>query len=64
MNEKYSGLCGITEEEIETFLGEELTDFAERRQMTTQECREVLRKQYDGYHFHPNSPGYIIHIAY
>ena len=57
LSEKYAGLCGITEEEIEGYFGEEITAFAERRNISVQECREHLRKQYDGYHFHPDSPG-------
>lgn len=54
MSEEYSGLCGITEDEIDHYFDEEITAFAERRKTTYQECREALRKQYDGYRFNPD----------
>ena len=57
LSERYAGLCGITEKEIEDYFAEEITVFAERRKMTVAECREALRKQYDGYHFHPYGAG-------
>lgn len=53
MVENYAALCGITEAEIDTYFSEEIADFAERRKMSVQECREALKRQYDGYHFHP-----------
>ncbi len=53
MTEDYAALCGITEKEIERYFSGEIAVFAERRNMTVQMCREALRKQYDGYHFHP-----------
>lgn len=57
LSEKYAELCGLTEKDIEEYFKEEIVAFAERRKMTVQECRDVLRKQYDGYHFHPDGTG-------
>ena len=54
MSEDYASLCGITEREIEKYFLEEVESLAGRRGMTVQECREALKKQYDGYHFHPD----------
>jgi len=53
MTEDYAALCGITEKEIDDYFTDEIAAFAERRKLTVQECRTALRKQYDGYHFHP-----------
>lgn len=53
MSERFSGICGITESEIDTYFQDEVGAMAVRRKMTVQECREALKKQYDGYHFHP-----------
>ena len=57
MTEDYAALCGITEEEIDTYFTDEIAAFAKRREMTVQECRGALRKKYDGYHFHPEGKG-------
>lgn len=57
MTEDYAAMCGITEEEIDQYFSGEIDVFANRRNMTVQECREALRKQYDGYHFSPECEG-------
>ena len=54
INEEYSGICGITEDETGENFYEEVVAFAKRRDMTIQECRDALKKQYDGYRFHPD----------
>ena len=54
MTEDCAALCGITEAEIGKYFTDEIKAFAEKRKMTVQECREALRRQYDGYHFHPD----------
>ncbi|MBQ8161847.1 MAG: AAA family ATPase [Clostridia bacterium] len=54
---KYAEICGITEKETDDYFAEDVEVFAEEMHMTVQECRAALRKQYDGYHFHPDSAG-------
>ena len=54
MSEDYAALCGITEAEIDQYFPNEIAAFAKRRKMTVQDCRDALRAQYDGYHFHPD----------
>lgn len=54
MSEDYSGLCGITEEEIRVNLREEVRLLAEKQQLSEEDCLSALKKQYDGYHFHPD----------
>lgn len=53
MTEDYASLCGITEKEIDSIFSDEIEAFAQKRKMTISECRSILRKQYDGYRFHP-----------
>ncbi|MBR2823452.1 MAG: ATP-binding protein [Clostridia bacterium] len=53
MAEEYAALCGITEKEIDQYFPDEIAAFAKRRKMTVQDCRDALKTQYDGYHFHP-----------
>ena len=57
MTDEYAGLCGITEREIDTYFGEELTALAEKQKISLDECKEQLKKTYDGYYFHPQGPG-------
>ncbi len=55
MSEDYAGICGITEREISTYFAQETASIAKRREIPIEECREALRKQYDGYRFHPDA---------
>ena len=55
MSEAYADICGITENEIDSCFTEEVAALAERREMTVKECRDALKKQYDGYRFHPDA---------
>ena len=57
LNEEYANVCGITEEEIDRYLCREVREFADKRKISIEECRTVLKKQYDGYHFYPESNG-------
>ena len=54
MTEEYAGLCGITEEEITSCLMDSVRNLAEKRKLTVEGCLSALRKQYDGYCFHPD----------
>ena len=42
-------------EELHRYFEDETGALAERRKMTAEECEAALRKQYDGYYFHPDS---------
>lgn len=48
---KYSTICGVTEQEIHVKFDGEVALLAAACKMTKEECYEKLRKQYDGYHF-------------
>ena len=54
LTKKYAGLCGITETEIKKYFKPEIIGLAEEQGFTQKECLAVLKKTYDGYHFHPN----------
>jgi hypothetical protein len=57
MDEDYVGICGITDEEIDTLFAPYVKRLADKLGLTIGETREELRLKYDGYHFCENSIG-------
>ena len=57
MDADYYDVCGITEEELRTQFVPEIRQMAERNGITENECLEMLREKYDGYHFEESVPG-------
>lgn len=53
---EYAGLCGITAQEIDTQMRSDLQILSERLGKTYEETAELLRANYDGYHFSWPSP--------
>ncbi len=53
MSEQFEAICGITEDELFKKLGEEIQTFAEKYKVSSDEMKQILKKQYDGYHFSP-----------
>ena len=53
---QYSALCGFTEEELFTLLGDHIKAFAADNDITEEEGRRLLKQRYDGYHFSGKSP--------
>ena len=51
MYDEYSGLCGITQEELDTVLRPCVEEYARDLEITTDEAYALLKKNYDGYHF-------------
>ena len=51
MDARYEALCGITQEEIEKYFTEPVSQMAVEYQCTQQEMYKLLKQQYDGYHF-------------
>ena len=47
----YSGICGITEEELHTAMGESIAELGAANGMTVEETKMKLKEMYDGYHF-------------
>lgn len=51
LNEEYSAVCGITEEEISQGLKEGVESFAAKNGLSVPEALSQLKTYYDGYHF-------------
>ena len=57
MSTRYETLCGISEEELETYFSQQIEDMAEENDCSAEEMRQLLKKQYDGYHFSKKMTG-------
>ncbi len=57
MEKEYAALCGITEDEIRKYFEQEVRVLADYQGLSTDECRDNIKQQYDGYHFHPFAEG-------
>lgn len=57
MDDDFSGICGITENELQDIFQPEIKSLAEAEDMTYDECQAELQKMYDGYHFSKNGVG-------
>ena len=51
MVEKYEALCGITQEELDSYFAEPMAELAEDYRVDVSEMRRMLKRRYDGYHF-------------
>jgi len=56
MMPEYAGICGITGEELQTQLSDDIDDFASRTGVNRDEVIVSLKDYYDGYHFCEESP--------
>jgi len=57
LTKQYQAICGITDEEIDTYCRESVEELAEENDTDYADMREQLRKKYDGYHFFENGVG-------
>lgn len=57
LSEDYATICGITEIELKEYFSYEIKQMAEKRKIDVSHCQEMLKNQYDGYRFHPDSEG-------
>ena len=55
LNEKYAGICGISESELVSYFQPEIENLAKKRKLTREATLAELKKRYDGYHFSENS---------
>ena len=51
LDEQYDTLCGISEDEIDQYFEEPIGEIAKKNGVSSSEVKEMLKKQYDGYHF-------------
>ena len=56
MDEPYSGICGITKEELLTQMSDDIDALAEKIGLTREQTIDKLKENYDGYHFTWPSP--------
>ncbi len=54
---QYNAICGITEQELHRYFRPSIEALAAQLGKTVEETAEILRVQYDGYHFMPDSEG-------
>lgn len=53
LDNRYSGICGITQEELDTVLRPCIEDYAQNLHISVDDAYVLLKKNYDGYHFSP-----------
>ena len=51
MAREYDTLCGITQEELESYFAEPIAELAEEYRCDMPEMKQLLKQRYDGYHF-------------
>ena len=51
MEPEYSGICGISQQELETSLRQDVEEFAQSLNISYTQALEKLKEHYDGYHF-------------
>ena len=56
MDDEYAGICGITMDELQTQMSEDVEALGKKLEMTREETIDALRRYYDGYHFSGMSP--------
>ncbi|MBR1862433.1 MAG: ATP-binding protein [Lachnospiraceae bacterium] len=57
LDREYSGICGITQGELEETFGPEIEMLADSQGLDRERCLAELKKMYDGYHFSRSSEG-------
>lgn len=56
-DEKYSAICGISEDETLEHFSEDIEAVAIKNNITSDDVIARLKEKYDGYHFTPGGPG-------
>lgn len=51
LDQEFQDICGITEDEIHTYLDEGIKEFSKALGIQCDEAYQALKKNYDGYHF-------------
>ena len=57
MSRQYYDICGITRNELVSVFSEEMNSLAAASNLTYDECLDMIRRRYDGYHFEESAPG-------
>lgn len=56
LEDKFAGICGITEEELKGHLPDSIREFAKKQKVSEEDAFLQLKANYDGYHFSEDSP--------
>lgn len=56
LDNRYAGICGISDYELKTFLMPGIMDLADSTGINVDEAVALLKENYDGYHFSRKSP--------
>ena len=56
MDEPYSGICGITKDELLTQMSDDIDELATKLKLTREQTIDKLKENYDGYHFTCSGP--------
>ncbi|WP_024468481.1 AAA family ATPase, partial [Treponema pedis] len=54
MEEEFTAICGITQNELENTFKPEIEVLAERNRLSYEQCIKNLKQKYDGYRFYQN----------
>ncbi len=52
LSKEYSGICGITDDEMQSYFPYEIENLANEQDIPVAECLTRLKQTYDGYRFH------------
>jgi len=56
IQDRYSSICGISQQELDAQLGDQVASLASQWKMDEAKARKYLKDVYDGYHFSANCP--------
>lgn len=56
LDDRYAGICGITENELTHYFLEGIEDFALKYKIDASHAIKILKENYDGYHFSEHCP--------
>ena len=54
---QYTNICGISETELHLYFDSGVDELAKAQAISKEKCYELLRYNFDGYHFYPRSEG-------
>lgn len=57
LDDRYSDICGITDEELHRYLDSSIAALATKNGMSKEDCYARMRRDYDGYRFSINGKG-------
>ena len=52
----FAAICGITEEELHRYMYDSVLEYANKKKITSEKAFEILKENYDGYHFCEDCP--------